>query len=79
MRQNIARKVVEFITSKNQYEDIHIDFLHPWMEEGGFKIDKKELATMLHTFSKNSDTGLKRNADGTFDYNGSMNPVYSMW
>ena len=79
MRQSVARKVVEFITSKNQYEDIHIDFLYLWMEEEGFKIDKKELATMLHNFSKNSDTGLKRNADGTFDYNGSMNPVYSMW
>jgi len=77
-RQTIARKFIEYVKAKNQYENLHPDFIQQWMAENELDVDSKTLTSMLTSMAKN-DIGLKKNSDGTFEYEGSMNPAYSMW
>lgn len=77
-RQLVARKFIEYVKEKNQYENLDPDFIQAWMAENDLDIDRNTLVSMLTSMSKNVD-GLKKNGDGTFEYGGSMNPAYSMW
>ena len=78
-RSLVARKVIEYLKEKNQYENIDPEFIHHWMTENDFSIDKAVLTSMLESFSKNKETKLRKNSNGTYEYDGSQNPAYSMW
>tara|TARA_B100000035_G_C20668508_1_gene408534 strand:- start:135 stop:536 length:402 start_codon:yes stop_codon:yes gene_type:complete len=78
-RSLVARKVIEYLKEKNQYENIDPEFIHHWMTENDFSIDKAVLTSMLDSFSKNKETKLRKNSNGTYEYDGSQNPAYSMW
>ena len=71
-RQLVARKFIEYVKEKNQYENLDPDFIRAWMAENDLDIDRNTLVSMLTSMSKNVD-GLKKNGDGTFEYGGSMN------
>jgi len=48
-------------------------------KDKGIDIEPKQVKDMLTSFSKNSETSVKRNKDGTFNYSGPQNPAYEVW
>jgi DNA replicative helicase MCM subunit Mcm2 (Cdc46/Mcm family) len=77
-RQLVARKLIQYMQEKNKYENLDPDFIHQWMNENDLQITKAELKSLLSEFSKTVQD-LKKNKDGTYDYNGTMSPAFSMW
>ena len=78
-RQKIARKLLDFMKAKSQYENIDPAFVCDWMANNELDIGRKELIATLDSFAKNKETKLRKNNDGTYEYDGSLNPAYSMW
>lgn len=77
-RQLVARKLIQYMQEKNKYENLDPDFIHHWMNENDLQITKADLKSLLSEFSKTVQD-LKKNKDGTYDYNGTMSPAFSMW
>ena len=78
-RALLARKIVEFMTEKNAYENIDPEFVHAWMTDNDFAIEKSTLISLMDSFCKNAETKFRKTKNGNYEYDGSQNPAYSMW
>ena len=78
-RRSVAKLFVGYTSATSQYENIDYRFVVEHAKDKGIDIEPKQVKDMLTSFSKNSETSVKRNKDGTFNYNGPQNPAYEVW
>ena len=78
-RRSVAKLFVGYASATSQYENIDYRFVVEHAKDKGIDIEPKQVKDMLTSFSKNSETSVKRNKDGTFNYNGPQNPAYEVW
>lgn len=79
IRKTVARVFVGYIQTNKHYENIDYRQVLDYSKEQGEDIDGERIKALLKAFGKNKQTGVRAHKDGSFSYNGSMNPAYEMW
>ena len=78
-RKKVAKIVVEYAYAVNA-ESISTSSVQEYAKEKHkLEITDKELRSIIVSFVANPETGLNKNKDGTFSYDGAQNPAYDMW
>ena len=78
-RKSIAKLFVAYTKDKGVYENIDYRFVLEYAKDKGSDLDANEVQSILKSFAKNKETGVRQHKDGTFSYNGPQNPAYEVW
>jgi len=78
-RKSIAKLFVAYTKDRGVYENIDYRFVLEYARDKGSDLDASEVQSILKSFAKNSETGVRQHKDGTFSYNGAQNPAYEVW
>jgi DNA replicative helicase MCM subunit Mcm2 (Cdc46/Mcm family) len=78
-RKKVAKILVEYAYGVNA-ESISSESIGEYAKDKHkTEMSDKELRSMMLSFAANKETGLTKNKDGTFSYDGAQNPAYDMW